>query len=433
MPTHPRRPWSVGHSLRWTARFVERLDSAASLQAKPLRRVCLRSPALQCSGKTHGAGRRDGFTLVELLVVIAIIGILVALLLPAIQAAREAARRSQCQNNLRNLALGLLNFEQTTKVFPFAVQTEPQDINGAGKYQLIQAAQDGTRLYYNWTIQILPYIEEQPLFDSFVLRRTSGRLVSLTLNTVPAALLPAGKDPQANVKGRSRELEVMLCPTDIGRGKPYDNGSGAWARGNYGYNAGLALILNNEGAWNRTINDSNGVPMVCGRGVGGADVACTVAQITDGTSHTIALAELRTGLSPKDRRGVWAMPMVGSNLLSQHGSNYAGGPNDCTPGTDDLRDNTLIINDVGEATLTTECMMPFRSDSGWNISAQVAVRSKHVGGVYAAMCDGSVQFISDFIDTGRETEGLRCAETVFGVWQRLNCPDDNYVVSGLAE
>jgi hypothetical protein len=358
------------------------------------------------------------------LVVIAIIGILVALLLPAIQAAREAGRRSQCQNNLKNLGLGLLTYEQSRGVLPYAVQTEPQDSPGAGKFQLIQAAQDGTRLYANWAIQVLPNLEEQALYDSFALKRTTGRLISLTLSTIPAAILPAGKDPQANLKGRSTQMEVMLCPSDTGRGNPYDAGTGPWARGNYGYNAGLSLILNNEGAWNHTINDQDGVPMSCGRGVGGADVACKMAQITDGTSHTIALAELRVGLSAKDRRGVWAMPMVGSNLLSQHGSNYAGGPNDCQPGTDDLRDNSLIISDVGSSQLTSNCMMPYQSDSNWNISAQVAARSKHVGGLYAAMCDGSVQFVSDFIDIGKETDGLRCNEAVFGVWQRLNCPDD---------
>jgi prepilin-type N-terminal cleavage/methylation domain-containing protein/prepilin-type processing-associated H-X9-DG protein len=409
------------------------LNGGSSYVAAILRmRSAERTNKVRCCGSSVMARREDllrGFTLVELLVVIAIIGILVALLLPAIQAAREAARRSQCQNNLKNLGIAMLNFEQSKKTFPYAVQTEPQDIVGAAKSQLIQAAQDGTRLYANWAIQLLPYIEEQALYDSFALKRTSGRFISLTLNTIPAAILPAGKDPQANLKGRSNQLDVMLCPTDNGRGNPYDNGSGPWARGNYGYNAGLSLILSNEGAWNKSINDADGIPMTCGRGVGGADVACKMAQITDGTSHTIALAELRVGLSAKDRRGVWAMPMVGSNLLSQHGSNYAGGPNDCSPGTDDLRDNTLIINDVGAPLLTAECMLPFRSDSGWNISAQVAVRSKHSGGVYAAMCDGSVQFISDFIDIGRETEGLRCKETVFGVWQRLNCPDDGNVIS----
>jgi len=375
-----------------------------------------------------------GFTLVELLVVIAIIGILVALLLPAIQAAREAARRSQCENNMKNLGLGTLNFEHTYKKFPYAVQTEVEDPGGT-KTEKIQYAQSGNALYANWAIQILPFLEEQPLYDSFALKRASGRKIPLNLNTIPAAILPAGRATNANLVGRNRELQVMLCPSDGGRGNPYDgtglpvSSGGQWARGNYAYNAGLALILQNEAVWNKTQPDPDNVPITCGRGVGGADVACTIAQVTDGTSHTIAIAEIRTGLSPKDRRGVWAMPMVGSNLMSQHGANYAGGPNDCQPGTDDLRDNTPVINDVGEGNLTSECMMPFRSENGWNISAQMVVRSKHVGGVFAAMCDGSVQFISDFIDIGREEEGLRCGEDRFGVWQRLSCPDDGLVIN----
>jgi hypothetical protein len=154
----------------------------------------------------------------------------------------------------------------------------------------------------------------------------------------------------------------------------------------------------------------------------------TTAQITDGTSHTIAIGELRTGRSAKDRRGVWAMQMVGSNLLMQHGANYGIGPNDCQPGTDDIRDNEAIIAENGPDSLRAECMLPF-SSSSWNVSAQVAARSKHAGGIYAAMCDGSVQYISDFIDAGQQTEGLRCNEAVFGVWQRLNCPDDGYVIN----
>jgi len=229
---------------------------------------------------------------VELLVVIAIIGILVALLLPAIQAAREAARRSQCQNNMKNLGLALLNYEQTKKAFPVAVQTDEQDAPGNLSKQ-IQLAQDGTRLYPNWAVLILPFIEEQGLYDSLAFKATNGKLISLTLNTIPAASAP-GKAPNANLLGRTRDLAVMLCPTDDGRGRPFDGtgspipSGGQWARGNYGYNAGLSLILSNDGAWNKTINDADGLPMNCGRGVGGANVACKMSQITDGTSHTIA-------------------------------------------------------------------------------------------------------------------------------------------------
>src|SRR5688500_3542280 len=92
--------------------------------------------------------RSHGFTLVELLVVIAIIGILVALLLPAIQAAREAARRATCQNNLKNVALGVLNYESAKKKFPVGFVSQPAQVESWG-----------------WAAFALPYLEEQAVYD----------------------------------------------------------------------------------------------------------------------------------------------------------------------------------------------------------------------------------------------------------------------------
>src|SRR5436190_15716662 len=102
-------------------------------------------------------GRQGGFTLVELLVVIAIIGVLVALLLPAVQAAREAARRMQCTNHLKQMGLALHNFHDTNKVFPAADDELPAStaLTGSG---LWKAA---------WTAHILPYIEQQSLFAQY--------------------------------------------------------------------------------------------------------------------------------------------------------------------------------------------------------------------------------------------------------------------------
>src|SRR5262245_41405937 len=105
----------------------------------------------------HGKSVPFGFTLVELLVVIAIIGILVALLLPAIQAAREAARRAQCTSNLKNVALALQNYHDARKEFPPAARWRTE-ADGADDNVLID-----NRLFGNWAIDILPYIEEQNL------------------------------------------------------------------------------------------------------------------------------------------------------------------------------------------------------------------------------------------------------------------------------
>jgi prepilin-type N-terminal cleavage/methylation domain-containing protein/prepilin-type processing-associated H-X9-DG protein len=355
-----------------------------------------------------------GFTLVELLVVIAIIGILVALLLPAIQAAREAARRSQCQTNVHNLAIGAQNYHDTYKTFPDAL-TVPRDTKGA----LVitsgpNLAGPSAKLYKNWAIEILPFIEEQPLFDAFQLYEEPQ--VGTALGDF------------ANRDERGRELPYMLCPSDNGRGNPCSLSGGNWARGNYGYNLGLGYTTDHLFP-----DDANNYPWIqrCGRGVGGLNRGAKVSQIEDGTSKTIMFGEIRVGLSASDRRGTWAMPMVGSNIIAEQASNYAGGPNDCAPGTDDLADGDKVVAEVGETNLVAECMMP----STWYHSVSSVVRSRHPGGVHVAMCDSSVRFITDDVQVTVVGPGYKnqCPQQEnFGIWQRLNSSNDGYAVDGSA-
>jgi prepilin-type N-terminal cleavage/methylation domain-containing protein len=147
------------------------------------------SPSKTGRSSRGGAGARFGFTLVELLVVIAIIGILIALLLPAVQAAREAARRSQCTNNLKQIGLASLNFESSKKHFPttgFAYNGYGAGVAGPNGQPNVRSKAAAENL--SWGYQILPFMEENNLFD---LRSTAG----LTPETL------------------SEPVEGMTCPT----------------------------------------------------------------------------------------------------------------------------------------------------------------------------------------------------------------------------
>jgi prepilin-type N-terminal cleavage/methylation domain-containing protein len=323
-----------------------------------------------------------GFTLVELLVVIAIIGILVALLLPAIQAAREAARRAQCQSNLKNVALAALNYESNKKTLPMGT-VFPNIKNG-----VIDDIAGNINFGESWAVSILPNLENQALYDSFVFMEPNTK-----------AAVPM-RDAR-NRDERGTVLPVMLCPTDQynqvkfqGTATQGDN----WARGNYAANVGLgathplpklpqqpAGIMGPESeGWRHRLS----------RGVMGPNCASTIAQITDGTSKTVMIAEIRAGVVEGDMRGTWAFGHAGGNLLAFHGwGGDDNGPNYCGENSDDIGGTGFSCQ--GNLQLQAECMTCYGPGS----YDQATARSMHAGGIFAAMCDGSVQFISDDIET----------------------------------
>ncbi|MEQ8848707.1 DUF1559 domain-containing protein [Botrimarina sp.] len=363
--------------------------------------------------------RSGGFTLVELLVVIAIIGILVALLLPAVQAARESARRSQCVNNVKNLALAMHNYHDSYGSFPAAAEfPSPSELAGATGLSPLT----GRALFENWVIRILPYLEEQPLSDLFDIRPTNR--VSDDANG------------DRNAVARATELGVMLCPSDGANGAPFVDSDGfSWARGNYGLNA---VHYWPNRFWRETkqrvSNDPDAADYsfqigLSGFSDGDTDQSLSIAKITDGTSKTLMIAELRAGVNEQDRRGVWAMAQCASSFHCRHMNRP---PNDCEPNQDDVFGGPDLANNLGAGALNQQCM---GVDASVDASGQSAVRSQHPGGVVAAMADGSVRFITDFIESGDfgEAVGEVLAEQTndlrFRTWQRLNVARDSYSVS----
>jgi prepilin-type N-terminal cleavage/methylation domain-containing protein len=354
-----------------------------------------------------------GFTLVELLVVIAIIGVLVALLLPAVQAAREAARRSQCMTNMKNISLAVLNYHDARNHLPAPITVPKLE------YDVLRP----DRLFWTWSIDILPYLEQQALYRQFKIDAAT-RL-----------------SDDVNKEARGTDLAIMRCPSDASQTEKFEGSApeeaGNWARGNYGYN-GFQFWPSDD--WNIQAAGlykdpdplpARNLPDLIDFNVGMGIVSMpttskwTLARISDGTTNTIMLAELRVGLTSQDRRGVWAMGMCGSNFHCRHAWNGATQPNDCKAEIDDTFGIKPVRDELGVENLRALCM-----DGGEYDSGQSVVRSVHPGGAFVALADGSVRFISDFVDTGPVVEeafvGAQkdVTENTFRVWQRLNVSAD---------
>lgn len=348
-------------------------------------------------------GRRNrAFTLVELLVVIAIIGILVALLLPAIQAAREAARRAQCESNIHNAALAVLNYESAKKILPNALTTDPSFPGGLSTLN---------KFGPDWIIDILPYMEEQTLRDSFD--------PSLFIKPDTAGFRPVNDNPvnAKNFAARGTMIPALLCPSDPFNRTLYQGGTpgaksalhgGNYARTNYAANAGRMTIYPGTGAGSYY---SPGWKDPCQRGVMGVNQAVTLKRVTDGTSKSIMLGEIRSGITENDARGVWALGHGGSNILAGYASSSdSNGPNYCSIHGDDTYSDICASCGGGwcqvcppstDAPGRAECMT---CDGGGGFDA-MTVRSKHPGGAHLAMADGSVQWVSDDVDTGNGCHG----------------------------
>ena len=335
------------------------------------------------------AKRPAAFTLVELLVVIAIIGVLVALLLPAIQAAREAARRAQCTNNLHNIGLAVHNYASARQTLPPGDVRDPF-FNGGSQVKSM----------YSWVTLIMPYIEEANAHG--VMDWTEG----LEQNQ--------GTDEQEGTRAHHLFIKTFACPSEVNQAADIGLVNKFYgARGNYVGNAGLGWFWAEDVSPNDQLEgwladtsaggDSlKARPSVSGIHMTalGSFVVSSVkplkgrkfSDFTDGTSNTAAISELRL-IPETDTRGAMHFGPA-SMYMHDWTPNVAIGEENSF---NRLRaeDWTRYCDRQGPAREIAPCR---QASDGWKGLWQHTARSYHTGGVNLAMADGSTRFVSDDID-----------------------------------
>jgi len=341
---------------------------------------------------------RSGFTLIELLVVIAIIAVLIALLLPAVQMAREAARRSQCRNNLKQIGLAYHNYHSTHNCFPPIQTWDTGDPGFNGRF----ASGFSTKT------QILPYLEQAASFNSL----NFGFPVVYDGWTAAYPTAP-------NITARDTKIEALLCPSDTNFGTPYYP---TYGRSNYVANMGLPRQatggISNGPAW--ILSQPNDPPIASWGSPWSAaenNPLVSVRDIVDGTSNTAQYSEfVKGGTQNANWAGISGFdpnnPKV--NIYAPVFASGGGSPDgladrfsracEAQMGTTDrsfIRGMSWAgaIHGIDSYTHTStpnkkSCFI----ESEWETlysNAVYTANSYHPGGVNVLMCDGAVKFVSD--------------------------------------
>lgn len=322
--------------------------------------------------------RSSGFTLIELLVVIAIIAILVALLLPAVQQAREAARRTQCKNHLKQFGLALHNYHDVFDRFPYGHQQE------------LYSGQ--TKRRDSWFQRILPYLEETARYNTYEAYPTVNAYQGEYIHRI------TNKD----IVG---QFSVGSCPSDPNAPGIGGNGGTTAFQSNYAVCAGVGRSMSMDTAGVITVTDMNTSNFTGGgTGMFSMNSSTKFRDCKDGTSNTLLMSE---GIIRDNGTGAWG-ELGGHWGGAPHGAyafSTAEVPNSSVPD----RVYSCKQTQVPGAPNLAPCEDRNAGGGRWNFA-----RSWHVGGVQVAMADGGCRFVSENID--RQT------------WMKLGMHKDGQVI-----
>ena len=369
--------------------------------------------------KTNNSNRwrtSQAFTLVELLVVIAIIGILIALLLPAVQAAREAARRMQCSNNFKQHSLALHTYHDANKAFPGTRSWVNKYATSTDRYAVMETEHFGS------SFSMLPYLEQTPLYDSIlglVQTKNNASTICYTYNV--------------HELGVKVQISSLVCPSDPNGTADALNTVNPQGRTNIMTCRGDIVGRNSYSQWIYTNGGDTLATYTAGirRGALAPFTYKTIGAIVDGTSNTIVFGEaassasvdgdarIRGGLLANLTAAGYGMTNPSACFLARSGnmlSTAGGGQLTASYRGNRILDGRIMMD--GFATIfppnSPSCQSTAGYTPGWST---LSANSYHTGGVNVGRADGSVSFVSDTVNSGLPTNPQNVmGKSAYGVW-----------------
>lgn len=311
--------------------------------------------------------QRRGFTLVEILATVAIVGLLVALLLPAVQGAREASRRTQCANNMRQLGIAILHSERSNSAFPAGIKSVRQDTTGR-----VARFSEPANQREPWSVMILPFLDDLPRFARFDIQSGfAGSFREAVSNKVaqfePNAAFRCPSYPYASSQASNSNYMAVGGGGVDARGTPADQ---VWARS--GAPECYDRVMFNNGLVFANSRISSG-------------------HVRDGLSNVYLVAETKYQMSPE---GALAYSQISHPVYAQEYFSWAtslragNSQNDCCTST------SMILHAVDG--INSSQLDPTKE---WTVDVQTRVfGSHHAGGCFVAMADGSTHFLFEQID-----------------------------------